>query len=133
MTLVALDTRPEVSILVPAKDEAENLPEFVRQVGEAMKAVPYACELVIVNDGSEDGSAQILENLNQFATHTPVTGAAVYGGVGMGPQEHAFRSGVDVMVATPGRSAPSEEKPRVVGCSKAMRSFCIPSPMSSTG
>ena len=35
--------------------------------------------------------------------HTPVTGAAVFGGVGMGPQEHAFRSGVDVIVATPGR------------------------------
>ena len=35
--------------------------------------------------------------------HTPLTGAAVFGGVGMGPQEHAFRSGVDVIVATPGR------------------------------
>ena len=35
--------------------------------------------------------------------HTPLTGAAIFGGVGMGPQEHAFRSGVDVMVATPGR------------------------------
>jgi ATP-dependent RNA helicase RhlE len=48
-------------------------------------------------------AAQILESLNEMATHTPVTGAAVYGGVGMGPQEHAFRSGVDVIVATPGR------------------------------
>ncbi|HET7040859.1 MAG TPA: DEAD/DEAH box helicase, partial [Gemmatimonadales bacterium] len=48
-------------------------------------------------------AAQILENLNELATHTPVTGAAIYGGVGMGPQEHAFRSGVDVLVATPGR------------------------------
>ena len=38
-----------------------------------------------------------------LAVHTPLTGAAVYGGVGMGPQEHAFRSGVDVIVATPGR------------------------------
>ena len=27
----------------------------------------------------------------------------MYGGVGMGPQEHAFRSGVDVIVGTPGR------------------------------
>ena len=35
--------------------------------------------------------------------HTPVTSAAVYGGVGMGPQEHALRAGVDVIVATPGR------------------------------
>jgi ATP-dependent RNA helicase RhlE len=48
-------------------------------------------------------AAQILEDLNSLAVHTPVTGAAVYGGVGMGPQEHAFRSGVDVIIATPGR------------------------------
>jgi ATP-dependent RNA helicase RhlE len=48
-------------------------------------------------------AAQILEELNALAIHTPLTGAAVFGGVSMGPQEHAFRSGVDVMVATPGR------------------------------
>jgi ATP-dependent RNA helicase RhlE len=48
-------------------------------------------------------AAQILEDFNALAVHTPVTGAAVYGGVGMGPQEHAFRSGVDVIIATPGR------------------------------
>ncbi len=48
-------------------------------------------------------AAQILEDLNDLAVHTPVTGAAIFGGVGMGPQEHAFRSGVDVLVATPGR------------------------------
>ncbi|HEX9893829.1 MAG TPA: DEAD/DEAH box helicase, partial [Gemmatimonadales bacterium] len=46
---------------------------------------------------------QILSDLNAMAVHTPVTGAAIFGGVGMGPQEHAFRSGVDIMVATPGR------------------------------
>ena len=48
-------------------------------------------------------AAQILQSMNGLAVHTPLTGAAVYGGVGMGPQEHAFRSGVDVIVATPGR------------------------------
>jgi ATP-dependent RNA helicase RhlE len=48
-------------------------------------------------------AAQILEDLNALAVHTPLTGASVYGGVGMGPQEHAFRAGVDVIVATPGR------------------------------
>jgi ATP-dependent RNA helicase RhlE len=47
--------------------------------------------------------AQIDEHLSELATHTPVTSAAVFGGVGMGPQEHAFRAGVDVVVATPGR------------------------------
>src|SRR5918995_3452196 len=48
-------------------------------------------------------AAQIVEDLDALAVHTPVSGAAVYGGVGMGPQEHAFRSGVDIIVATPGR------------------------------
>jgi len=48
-------------------------------------------------------AAQILEEFNAFAVHTPLTAASVFGGVGMGPQEHAFRAGVDVMIATPGR------------------------------
>ena len=48
-------------------------------------------------------AAQILKDFNALSVHTPVSGAAVYGGVGMGPQEHAFRSGVDVIIATPGR------------------------------
>jgi ATP-dependent RNA helicase RhlE len=47
--------------------------------------------------------AQIDEHLAEIAVHTPVTTAAVFGGVGMGPQEHALRAGVDVIVATPGR------------------------------
>ena len=48
-------------------------------------------------------AAQIVEDLRDFTVHTPLSGFAVYGGVGMGPQEHAFRSGVDVIVGTPGR------------------------------
>jgi ATP-dependent RNA helicase RhlE len=48
-------------------------------------------------------AAQIDEHARALAVHTPLSSAAVFGGVGMGPQEHAFRKGVDVMIATPGR------------------------------
>ena len=48
-------------------------------------------------------AAQIEEHARALAMHTPVSTAAVFGGVGMGPQEHAFRIGTDVIVATPGR------------------------------
>jgi ATP-dependent RNA helicase RhlE len=48
-------------------------------------------------------AAQIAADFADLAAHTPVSAAAVFGGVGMAPQEHAFRSGVDVLVATPGR------------------------------
>jgi ATP-dependent RNA helicase RhlE len=48
-------------------------------------------------------AAQIEEHTRELATHTSLSAAAVFGGVGMGPQEHAFRVGVDLIVATPGR------------------------------
>ena len=48
-------------------------------------------------------AAQILQDLNELAVHTPLTAASVFGGVGMGQQEHALRAGVDVIIATPGR------------------------------
>jgi len=46
---------------------------------------------------------QILGDVRDLARHTSLTAAAVHGGVGMEPQERAFRKGVDVIVATPGR------------------------------
>ena len=46
---------------------------------------------------------QIVEDMQDLARFSGVTAAAVYGGVGMGPQEKAFRKGADVIVATPGR------------------------------
>jgi ATP-dependent RNA helicase RhlE len=48
-------------------------------------------------------AAQIDEHLNALAVHTPISSAAIYGGVGMGAQEHALRRGTDIIVATPGR------------------------------
>src|SRR5574341_672316 len=48
-------------------------------------------------------AAQIDEHRGQLARHAGITGAPVFGGVGMAPQEQAFRRGVDVLVATPGR------------------------------
>src|SRR3954453_9158732 len=43
-------------------------------------------------------AAQILADVNDLAMHTPLSAAAVFGGVSMGPQEHSFRSGVDIIV-----------------------------------
>lgn len=63
MSLATPAAVPDVSILVPAKDEAENLPELVRLTREALLAQPYAAELVIVDDGSIDGSAEVLRRL----------------------------------------------------------------------
>ncbi|MBK8004059.1 MAG: glycosyltransferase [Gemmatimonadetes bacterium] len=54
---------PEVSLLIPAKDEAENLPEFVRLCEEALGKAGFGFEVVVVNDGSRDRTAEVLEEL----------------------------------------------------------------------
>ncbi len=65
MTLATRDATAEVSVLVPAKDEAENLPEFLKQCADALADVPYGCEVVVVDDGSEDATPAVLEELRQ--------------------------------------------------------------------
>ncbi|MFN8667495.1 MAG: glycosyltransferase family 2 protein [Gemmatimonadaceae bacterium] len=58
-------TLPEirVSVLVPAKDEAENLPLFMEQVEAAFRGFSPGFEVIVVDDGSEDDSWAVLEGL----------------------------------------------------------------------
>src|SRR3982750_4153894 len=72
------------------KTAAFLLPILHRLIGR-----PRGATRVLVLTPTRELAAQILGDLNDLAVHTPIAAAAVYGGVGMGPQEHAFRSGVD--------------------------------------
>src|SRR5882757_4659316 len=46
---------------------------------------------------------QIEENVRAYARHLPLRMATIFGGVGERPQIEALRSGVDIVIATPGR------------------------------
>jgi ATP-dependent RNA helicase RhlE len=76
---------------------------FLLPILQHLMEKPRGTTRALVITPTRELAAQILEALNDVAVHTAVTGAAVYGGVSMGPQEHAFRSGADVIIATPGR------------------------------
>jgi ATP-dependent RNA helicase RhlE len=80
------------------KTAAFALPILQRLLGK-----PRGTTRCLVLAPTRELAAQIVEHFNELARHTPIRAAAVYGGVGMAPQEKAFRSGVDVIVACPGR------------------------------
>lgn len=52
-----------VSVLVPAKDEVENLPLFLAQVEDAFQNFPHGFEVIVIDDGSHDDSWSVLEQL----------------------------------------------------------------------
>ena len=59
----ATPSAPDVSVLVPAKDEAENLPLFMELAAEAFAGSGVRYEVIVVDDGSVDGSWTVLEEL----------------------------------------------------------------------
>ena len=63
MSLAAPTGPVDVSVLVPAKDEAENLPEFLAQCETAFRDAPFRAEVVVVDDGSTDETPQVLAAL----------------------------------------------------------------------
>jgi dolichol-phosphate mannosyltransferase len=54
---------PTFSVVAPVFNERETLPEFVRRTTAVLKSIGESWELIIVDDGSSDGSTEILEDL----------------------------------------------------------------------
>src|SRR5688572_4402485 len=90
-------------VLACAQTGSGKTAAFLLPILHRLIAKPRRTTRALVLTPTRELAAQIVEDFNALAVHTPLTGAAVYGGVGMGPQEHAFRTGVDIIVATPGR------------------------------
>ena len=72
------------------KTAAFLLPILNRLIGK-----PRGTTRALILAPTRELAAQIVEHLEPLAKHTSLTGAAVYGGVGMTPQEQAFRRGVE--------------------------------------
>jgi ATP-dependent RNA helicase RhlE len=76
---------------------------FLLPILDRLAANPKRGTRALVLAPTRELAAQIVEHCNALSRHTRMRAAAVHGGVAMGPQERAFRDGVDVIVACPGR------------------------------
>jgi ATP-dependent RNA helicase RhlE len=83
----------------PADNAARNRHSGRRSAVESSDRRPRA--LVIAP--TRELVLQIEENVRAYAKHVPLRMATVFGGVSERPQIEALRSGVDLVVATPGR------------------------------
>jgi polyisoprenyl-phosphate glycosyltransferase len=52
-----------LSVVVPAYNEAEALPEFHRRLSAVFDRLDVACEVIYVNDGSSDGTQSLINRL----------------------------------------------------------------------
>jgi ATP-dependent RNA helicase RhlE len=69
---------------------------------------------VLILTPTRELAAQVDDSFRKYGRHSGLDVAAVYGGVPIEPQERALRSGVDVVVATPGRLIDHIERQNVV-------------------
>ena len=62
---IEVTENPLLSIVIPAYNEAESLPVLMVQIQDVLRKHNYTAEIIFVNDGSTDGTDEVLE---QFAS-----------------------------------------------------------------
>jgi ATP-dependent RNA helicase RhlE len=84
------------------KTAAFVLPILAKLAGMNPNGGPRSIRALIVAP-TRELAAQIEENVRAYGKHLSLRAATIYGGVSERPQIDALRSGVDLLVATPGR------------------------------
>jgi ATP-dependent RNA helicase RhlE len=84
------------------KTAAFTLPILARMAGSINDGTPRRTRALVLAP-TRELVVQIDENVRAYAKHLPLRVATVFGGVGERPQIEALRSGVDIVIATPGR------------------------------
>lgn len=54
-----------LSIVIPIYNEVDALPHLVKQVEQGVAAYPHPYEIICVDDGSQDGSTELLKTLTE--------------------------------------------------------------------
>ena len=53
-----------ISIVIPLLNEKESLTELINSINEVMKAYSFENEIILIDDGSKDGSWELIKQLS---------------------------------------------------------------------
>lgn len=62
-------SRPEISVVIPVYNEAENLPALYARLSKVLQDIGMDYEIVFIDDGSRDTSLEYLQRLASQDTH----------------------------------------------------------------
>ena len=103
-------TTPEISVLIPAYNEEASLPGVIIKTLSVLEALGTSHELIVVNDGSDDKTAEVAESAGAKVVRHPYNignGAAVKTAI-----RHA-RGSILIMMDADGQHNP-EDIPRLL-------------------
>ena len=90
-------------LLASAATGSGKTAAFLLPILKKLQERPRGGTRALVLTPTRELAAQILDHCQTLSAGSGVRAAAIFGGVAVGPQEKAFREGVDVIIATPGR------------------------------
>ena len=101
---------PELSIVVPCYNEEERLPRTIEQIERYFAGKPISYELILVDDGSTDGTRQIQEAAAERNPSVRVEALPRNCGKGRALAEGvAVSTGAEILVTDADLSTPIEE------------------------
>tara|TARA_B100001989_G_scaffold230449_1_gene188495 strand:- start:4938 stop:5903 length:966 start_codon:yes stop_codon:yes gene_type:complete len=87
-----MEKKLDISIISPVFNEVENLEKFVESVTKVMASTNMSWELIIIDDGSDDGSSKIVKRIGRLENIRSIMLSKNYG------QTSAIQAGFDVAV-----------------------------------
>jgi dolichol-phosphate mannosyltransferase len=111
---IQLSAVPELAVVIPTYQEADNLPELTRRIYDAVKGACISIEIIIVDDNSQDGTDRVCKELLMCYPLKLITrlserglSSAVLHGIRESRSEHVLVMDADL-------SHPPEDIPRLL-------------------
>jgi glycosyltransferase involved in cell wall biosynthesis len=62
-------TNPQISVIIPAQDEEESLPELCKWISRVMQEHSFSFEVIMIDDGSTDATWEKIQEINAIDSH----------------------------------------------------------------